>query len=297
MQPVFSRFGLIVCILALSTSISFINGCSAETSTASTEPAVVKAVEAVDPAAPALPAKGRGPTIEIKPNSPADTVRAFYEALREKRFRQAIFLTNLRPAVEGLTEDELKEFQVDFESIAKYVPSQLEINGEVISGNNATVTAKLPNKDLDKEEIQQLRLRKEGDVWILLTVEESAEKKIKQEGKNYFWALRIDAHQDDAREMMDRVAKAQMAFAATNGGLFGDMNALINAQFLPEDIRTSESTGYLYTVTVSSDRRKYAAAAVPEVYGKSGRLSFKIELDSDRQPHLTSRDEGARKAK
>ena len=297
MQPVFSRFGLIVCILALSISILFINGCSAETSTASSEPTVVKAAEAIDPEAPALPAKGRGPTIEIKPNSPADTVRAFYEALREKRFRQAIFLTNLRPAVEGLTDDELKEFQVDFESIAKYVPSQLEINGEVISGNNATVTAKLPNKDLDKEEIQQLRLRKEGEVWIILTVEESAEKKIKQQGKNYFWELRIDAHQDDAREMLDRVAKAQMAFAATNQGLFGDMNALINAQFLPEDIRTSESTGYLYTVTVSSDRRTYSAAAVPAVYGKSGRLSFKIELDSDRQPHLTSRDEGGKKAK
>ena len=222
---------------------------------------------------------------------------AFYEALREKRFRAAIFLTNLRPAVEGLTDDELKEFQLDFESIAKYVPAQLEINGEVISGDMATVTAKLPNKDLDKEEIQQLRLRKEGDVWILLTVDESAEKKIKQEGKNYFWALRIEAHQDDAREMLDRVAKAQMAFAATNQGLYGDMNALINAQFLPEDIRTSESTGYVYAVNLSTDRKKYFATAVPAVYGKTGRLSFKVELDSDSQAHLMSRDEGGKNAK
>ena len=258
MRTVFSPFGLIVCIL--SFFILFSNGCSAEASKAS--PEITAEAKAVDADAPALPAKGRGPTIEIKPNSPADTVRAFYEALREKRFRQAIFLTNLRPAVEGLTDDELKEFQLDFESIAKYVPAQLEINGEVISGDMATVTAKLPNKDLDKEEIQQLRLRKEGDIWILLTVDEAAEKKIKQEGKNYFWALRIEAHQDDAREMLDRVAKAQMAFAATNQGLYGDMNALINAQFLPDDIRTSESTGYVYTVNLSSDRKKYSATAV-----------------------------------
>jgi hypothetical protein len=177
------------------------------------------------------------------------------------------------------------------------VPAQLEINGEVISGDMATVTAKLPNKDLDKEEIQQLRLRKDGDVWILLTVDESAEKKIKQEGKNYFWALRIEAHQDDAREMLDRVAKAEMAFAATNQGLYGDMNALINAQFLPEDIRTSESTGYVYAVNLSTDRKKYFATAVPAVYGKTGRLSFKVELDSDSQAHLTSRDEGGKNAK
>ena len=292
MRAVFSRSFLIVCVFSF---ILFSNGCSTDASKASPEVAVAAPVADAD--APALPTKGRGPTIEIKPNSPADTVRAFYEALREKRFRAAIFLTNLRPAVETLTDDELKEYQLDFESIAKYVPSQLEINGEVISGDKATVTAKLPNKDLDKEEIQQLRLRREGDVWIILTVDEAGEKKIKQQGKNYFPALRIESHQDDARDMLDRVAKAQMAFAATNQGLYGDMNALINAQFLPDDIRSSESTGYLYTVTVSNDRRKYSAAAVPAVYGKSGRLSFKIELDADSQPHLTSKDEGSGKGK
>lgn len=293
MRTVFSRFGLIVCIL--SFSILFSNGCSAEASRVSSEAPATKAV--VDTEAPALPTAGRGPTIQIKPNSPADTVRAFYEALREKRFRQAIFLTNLRPAIEGLTDDELKEFQLDFESIAKYVPAQLEINGEIVSGNSATVTAKLPDQDLDKQEIQQIKLRKEGDVWVILTVDDAAEKKIRQQGKNYFPALRIDSHQDDAREMLDRVAKAQMAFAATNQGLFGDMDALINAQFLPDDIRSSESTGYNYTITVSSDRRKYSAAAVPAVYGKSGRLSFKVELDSKGQPHLTSRDAGGQKPK
>ena len=293
MQAVFARSSLIVCVLSLFLLLT--SGCSAEASKASVETTV--SARTVDADAPALRAKGRGPTIEIKANSPADTVRAFYEALREKRFRQAIFLTNLRPAIEGLTDDELKEFQLDFESIAKYVPAQLEINGEVISGSIATVTAKLPNKDLDKEEIQQIRLRKEGDIWIILTVDDAAEKKIKQEGKNYFWALRIESHQDDAREMLDRVAKAQMAFAATNRGLYGDMNALINAQFVPEDIRSSESTGYLYTITVSPDRKKYSAAAVPAVYGKTGRLSFKVELDADSQAHLTSRDEGAKNAK
>jgi hypothetical protein len=73
------------------------------------------------------------------------------------------------------------------------------------------------------------------------------------------------------------------------------MNALINAQFLPDDIRTSESTGYVYTVSVSSDRRKYSATAVPAVYGKTGRLSFKVELDANGQAHLTSRDDGAGK--
>lgn len=295
MRAVFSRSCLTVCIL--SFFILFSNGCSAEASKVSSEPTAAKAAEVADPDAPPLPGKGRGPTIEIKPNSPADTVRAFYEALREKRFRQAIFLTNLRPAVEGLTDDELKEFQVDFESIAKYVPAEIEINGEIVSGNSASVTAKLPNEDLDKEEIQAIKLRKDGDVWVILTVDESAEARIKQEGKNYFPSLRIETNQDEAREMLDRVAKAQMAFAALNQGLYGNMDALIAAQFVPEDIRSSESTGYVYTLTVSGDRKTYSVAATPAVYGKTGRLSFAVKLDKKSQPHLTSRDEGAKKTK
>jgi hypothetical protein len=97
--------------------------------------------------------------------------------------------------------------------------------------------------------------------------------------------------------MLDRVAKAQMAFAATNQGFYGDMNALINAQFLPDDIRSSESTGYMYSLVLSSDRRKYSVVAAPAIYGKSGRLTFRVELDSDGHPHLTSKDEGAKKPK
>jgi preprotein translocase subunit SecD len=213
-------------------------------------------------------------------------VRAFYDHLREKRFRDAIFLTNLRPAVEGLTDAELKEYQLDFEAIAKYVPPLIEINGEIISANKATVTAKLPNEELDKDEIQEIRLRKAGDIWVILTVDEAAEKKIKREGKNYFPALRVETHQDEAKEMLDRVAKAQIAYAAQNAGLYGDMNALIAAHVLPEDIRSSQSTGYLYTVTISADGKRYAAYAVPATYGKTGKNSYAIELDSKGQPHL-----------
>jgi hypothetical protein len=288
MRVAFLRLGLLTCVLSIS--FIFSNGCA----TAATE--VTEAV----PAASVVeaPAKlSRIATIEIKPNSPADTVRAFYAALREKKFREAIFLTNLRPAIEGLTDAELKEFQVDFEAIAKYVPKEIHINGEIITGDAATVTAKLPTEDLDREEIQEIKLRKAGDVWVILTVDESAEEKIKQEGKNYFPSLKIETHQDEARAMLDRVAMAQMAFAAQNQGLYGDMDALIKAEFLPADIRSSRSTGYQYTVTVSADKKRYSASAVPAVYGKTGKMTYGIELDGNGQPHLIKRDDGAPKTK
>src|SRR2546423_469011 len=85
--------------------------------------------------------------IDIAQGGPADTVRAFYRDLRARKFREAIFLTNLRPAVEGLTDIELKDFAVDFETLAGQVPADLEINGEIISGDHATVTANLPGED------------------------------------------------------------------------------------------------------------------------------------------------------
>ena len=87
----------------------------------------------------------------IDPNGPADTVRAFYKLLRDKKFREAIFLTNLRPAIEGLTDMEMKDFALDFEAIAGDVPAEIEINGEIITGDQATVTANLPTADGDKK--------------------------------------------------------------------------------------------------------------------------------------------------
>lgn len=294
MRAVFLKLGLTACVL--SFSVLFSCGCSTAASK-SDDAATANATTSVTNTETAAEKPSRGATIEIKPNSPADTVRTFYRHLREQKIRDAIFLTNLRPAIEGLTDAELKEFQVDFEAVAKHVPREIEINGEIVSGDSATVTAKLPTEDLDKEEIQEVKLRKKGDVWVILTVDESAEKRIKQQGRNYFRELRIETHQDEVRDMLDRVAKAQIAYAAQNQGNYGDMEALIAAQLLPTDIRSSESTGYNYAITVSADKKRYAAAAVPAVYGKTGRLSFAIQLDEGGQPHLTSRDDGAKKTK
>lgn len=293
MRAVFLRLGLTACVL--SFSVLFSCGCSA--AAPKTEATVEAATTTANTNTEAAERPGRGATIDIKPNSPADTVRTFYLHLREKKIRDAIFLTNLRPAIEGLTDTELKEFQVDFEAVAKHVPREIEINGEIVSGDTATVTAKLPTEDLDTEEIQEVKLRKQGDVWVILTVDESAEKKIRQQGRNYFRELRIETHQDEAREMLDRVAKAQIAYAAQNQGDYGDMEALIGAQVLPADIRSSESTGYNYAVTISADKKRYGAAAVPAVYGKTGRLTFAVQLDDRGQPHLTSRDDGGKKTK
>jgi hypothetical protein len=232
--------------------------------------------------------------IQIDPEGPADTVRAFYRDLKEKRFREAIFLTNLRPAIEGLTDTDLKDFALDFEALAGQVPAKFEINGEIVSGDRATVTAKLPNADGDKTELQAIQLRREKDVWVILTADEEAESRIRKEGKRYFFNLRMATHESEAKRMLDRVAKGEMAYSLQNGGLYADMPTLIAAGFLPDDIRTSESTGYNYLLTVSADKKTYTASATPAEYGHSGRLSLLLSLDKKGIPRMSSEDIGGK---
>lgn len=228
--------------------------------------------------------------IKIQPNSPADTVRIFYKNLREQRLREAMFLTNLRPAIEGLTETELKDLQLDFAPLAGQIPLDIEINGEIISGNFATVTAQMPDNETDLPALQEIKLRRENDAWIILTVDESAEAEIKKEGKNYFFTLRIETHQQEAKAMLNRIVKAEMVYAMQNKGLYAEIPTLVNQNLLPEDIQSSDSTGYIYKVSVSPDKKSYSAKAEPAIYGKTGKLTYWFNVNGDKSSALNSKD-------
>jgi len=282
-------------LLALTFSILITSGCAVKAAKEKPESGVQNSPTENFSAAPKN--QFSKPTIEIKPDSPADTVKVFYKSLRERKFREAMFLTNLRPAIEGLTDAELQELQVDFELLAAQVPPDIEINGEIISQNKATVTAKLPDVDTEKIGVQEIKLRRENDVWIILTVEEKVEAEVKKEGKNYFFALRIKTHHEEAKAMLERVHKAQMVYAAQNGGLYGDIAALTGKGFLPKDILTADSTGYNYKIQLSDDKKKYSAVATPAVYGKTGKLSFWFEANGNKISSIKNRDEQGKASK
>lgn len=240
----------------------------------------------------------RGGRIEIRSNSPADTLRTFYKHLREKRFREAIFLTNLRPAIEGLTDTEMKELEVDFTNLAQIVPADIQINGEIISGEMATVTANIPDDETGKLELKEFKLERNNGGWLILLVDKQAEAAIRKEGKNYFFVLKMEVHHAETEAMMQRIIKAQMVYAIQNQGLFGDMKSLVASGFLPADIQSSASTGYSYSISLSSDKKKYKATAEPEIYNKTGKLSFLLEVESpDKNPRLKSADNGGKPLK
>ena len=230
------------------------------------------------------------PSINIETNSPADTVRVFYKNLRKNRIREAMFLTNLRPAIEGLTDMELKELQVDFANLAKMVPEEIAINGEIISGRTATVTAKLPDNETDELKVQTLNLKKENDVWILMMVDGKAEQEVKKEGNKYFFALRIETHHNEVQRMLEKLAAIQAVYANQNAGLYGDIPTLVNRGLLSSDIQTSASTGYNFSINLSDDKKSYIVNAVPAVYGQTGNLSFMLESRNAKKPLLKSDD-------
>ncbi|HEX8147965.1 MAG TPA: hypothetical protein VF591_12365 [Pyrinomonadaceae bacterium] len=205
--------------------------------------------------------------------SPSDVVRAYYTALKESRFGDAMRLSILRPAVEALSAEELKDLQTDFARLAPAVPADFEITGEQLSGEEATVFVRTgEGKELKVEPVNLIR---ERGAWVVGDREGAAA--VKKQGKKFFFEQRIAVHEQDAEDMLRRIQAAQLAHALQNSGNYGDLAALVRAGYVPQDILGTETTGYRFTVIVAPDARSFAARAEPERYGRTGRLSFYLD--------------------
>lgn len=207
--------------------------------------------------------------------TPSETMVFFYKALFEKRFREALAMSIYQPAIEGLTDKEFDEFRPDFEAMAKGADG-IEITGEQISGDVATVFIKIKD-DSGTMQTSKVDLIRVGDAWIVGNAED--QKTVKQAGKEYFFNIRIQAHEADAGEMMVRIVKAQLVHNSQNAGLYADIPTLVKAGLLPADIETTASTGYRYHMKISPDKKSYQAGAEPAEYGRTGKLSFYLDLN------------------
>ena len=221
-------------------------------------------------ASAAVPARAQTAAPAAAQGTPSDVVRAYYTALRESRFRDAMLMSILRPAVEALSAEELKDFQTDFARLSPTVPADFEITGEQLSGEEATVFVRTgEGKELKVEPVNLIR---ERGAWVIGDREGAAA--VKKQGKKFFAEQRIAAHEQDAEDMLRRIQAAQLAYALQNSGSYGDLNALVRAGYVPQDILGTETTGYRFAVSVSPDAKSFTARAEPERYGRTGRLSF-----------------------
>lgn len=217
--------------------------------------------------------------------TPSDTVRDFYKLLRERRFREALALSIFEPAIKGLSDAELNELRTELDAIGADVPADLQVTGEQISNDLATVFVKL------KPDAQPVpvELVKEKDVWLVGNREN--QKIVRERGSKFFSELRVEAHHAEAEMMMRNIAESQIAYMAQhNTTNFADLTELNTLGFIPKGAEMSAWYGYKFTVTVSADRKSYVARAEPLTYGVSGRLSFYM----DNKTALKSKDTGGK---
>jgi hypothetical protein len=204
---------------------------------------------------------------------PSDVVRDFYKAMREHRFRDAFALTIYKPAVEGLNEEEMELLRPGFEEKAAEIPAAVDIMGEQISGNNATVFVKVPVNDSTPQVTSQpMNLISSGGSWIIGTEADQAE--VKKAGRRYFLDALVTEHEGDVEELLKRLATWEGLYAAQHGGAYADFPALIQAGMLSGDAIDPKLSGYTFRITVSKDGKSFIATAEPTRHGKTGKLSF-----------------------
>jgi hypothetical protein len=234
--------------------------------------------------------------------SPSDTVREFYKAMREKRFREAFALSIYKPAIDGLSDQEFQslrpqfkalkdkdfealrptyralsaqefeELRPDFNNMAAAIPDRVEINGEQISADIATVFIKVTSLEDPVGKPEPVTLILVSGEWIIGTRED--QEVVKKAGNKFFLNARIDTHHGEVTSMMSRITVAELIYSQAHNGAFGDLPALIAAGLIPKDIEGTESTGYRFRLTVGKDSKTYTVNAEPAQYGRTGRLSY-----------------------
>ena len=204
---------------------------------------------------------------------PSDVVREFYKAMREHRFKEAWALTIYKSAVDDLNAEEMEDLRPDFEQKAAQVPEQIEITGERIQGNIATVFVKVPVTDSTPQVTSEpVNLLSAGGGWVIGTESDLAE--VKKKGRRFFLDALIEEHENDIEDLFKRLLAVQLVYSQERKGQLGDLQALIGANLVAKESGDPKAIGYNVRVTVTPDGKGYIATAEPTRYGHTGKLSF-----------------------
>ena len=212
---------------------------------------------------------------QAQPLSPTETARFFYKSMHDKKFKEAFALTIYKPAIDGLSSKEFEDLRPDFERMAAVFPEQIELSGETISGDLATVFVRVPATAETAEKSEPLSLMKVNGVWIIGDKENG--EIVRKAGKSFFFNARIDTHHNDVQDLLNKITLAEVVYSQQHNGQYANMAELITAAMLPKDLEGSETTGYVFHVNCSGDRKSWYATAEPAQYGRSGKLSFYLD--------------------
>lgn len=199
--------------------------------------------------------------------TPSSTVRKFYDLLRHKRYWEGFSVSVYRAALEGLKDEDLRELEPEFERLASSLPELVQIEGEQISGDRASVFVKLPNE----QKAQEVILIKQSGQWIVGDLD--TQKYVKKQGRNFFFNERIRVSEAEVNEWMQEILGYELIYfkAKQQYATFAD---LAKSGSVSEQLLSGTVSGYVFEIQLSADRQKFSAMARPVIYGRTGRLSF-----------------------
>lgn len=199
--------------------------------------------------------------------SPTETVLAFYGLLRQQKFAEGLAYSVYREAVEGLAEEDLAELEADFRETFADIPAKIEVRGEQIGGDAATVFAVFGPDGV----VQEVALVNLDGRW-LVGDRESLER-VRQERTAFFFNTRIQVNHNEVFRLMQRIAGGEdVHFQAKK--TYATLAELAAQDDLGEDLKAGVASGYRFTVNLAPDRSAFTVVAVPVRYGRTGKLSF-----------------------
>jgi hypothetical protein len=212
--------------------------------------------------------------------SPTDVVISFYRELREKHYVEGFRHSVYRGAVEGLTAAELQELEPDFARTFSAIPDKIEPSKQEISGETATVSLKFGGS----EEVQQVSLVQVGNEWLVGDKETLG--LVNSQGRSFFFNARMLVNEGEAYEMLQRIIGAEIIYSRKFEGKNASLQELIRLGGVPKDIEDGEASGYRFSLVLSADEKSFFATAVPTSYGKTGKISFYVDLNGVRGEDL-----------
>ena len=238
----------------------------------------------------ALCAGAAGVSAQTTQRTPSDVVREFYKAMREHRFKDAWSMTIYKPAIEGLTADEMEDLRPIFEEQAAHIPEQVEITGEQIEGKAAKVFVKLPATESTPQITSEpVILINSGGAWIV--GDEANQAIVIKAGRRYFLDAVMDVNQNATEDFLKNLVGLEAVYTLAHDGAFGDQKALVGAGLMSDDVVDPKSTGYSFHLVIAKDGKSYVAGAEPVRYAHTGKLSFWMDhmgkinkLDSGGKP-------------
>jgi len=223
-----------------------------------------------------------------KAGSPTQTVISFYRALREKRYVEGFQKSIYRGAIDGLTAAELQDLEPDFARTFAAIPEKIEPRGEQINSDSAIVFLKFEGV----EQLEQVGLVKIGDEWLV--GDKDALAVVNAQGRAFFFNTRMTVNEGEAFEMLQRIIGAEVIYSAKFQGRNATLAELIKLGGVPKEIDDGDANGYRFALRISEDKKSFVAEAAPNVYGKTGRLSFYADLDGIRAEDLKGQPANAR---